>query len=147
MPRAATSTQKTSKTKKNENYTDPALRERLKKNILKGDKGGNAGEWSARKAQMLTREYEKAGGAYKSSKRTEPQKNLKEWTEEAWKTSDGGPSEREGGKVRYLPKEAWEKLSSAEKAAANRSKCKGDKEGKQFVPNPKAAREARKQAQ
>jgi hypothetical protein len=132
---------------KTHNYTDPVLRERLKKKILAGDKGGDPGEWSARKAQLLTRAYEKAGGAYKNSKRTESQKSLQTWTEEDWTTSDGGPSQREGGKVRYLPKEAWENLSEAEKKQANASKRKGDRAGKQFVPNPEAAKDARKAAQ
>ena len=34
-------------------YTDPALRERLKAEITAGDKGGRPGQWSARKAQLL----------------------------------------------------------------------------------------------
>lgn len=131
--------------KTDDNYTDPKLRERLKKKILAGSKGGDPGEWSARKAQLLVKEYEKAGGGYKTSKRSEPQKSLEQWTEEKWTTSDGGPSEREGGKVRYLPQEAWEQLSNEEKQKANETKRKGDKAGKQFVPNPEAAKKARKQ--
>ena len=34
-------------------YTDPALRDRLKAKIQAGDKGGAAGQWSARKSQLL----------------------------------------------------------------------------------------------
>lgn len=48
------------------NYTKPALRKRLFQRIKSGKKGGDAGEWSARKAQMLSREYKKAGGGYKN---------------------------------------------------------------------------------
>jgi hypothetical protein len=155
MPRAATTTttKKTTPTKKQpskkkeDNYSDPKLRERLKKKILAGDKGGDPGEWSARKAQLLTKEYEKAGGGYKSPKRTESQKHLEQWTEEEWTTSDGGPSERKGGKTRYLPQDAWEQLSAEEKQQANETKRKGDKAGKQFVPNPKVVKEARKRSQ
>jgi hypothetical protein len=148
MTRAATTvSQKTRKSEKSDNYTDPKLRERLKKKIFAGAKGGDPGEWSARKAQLLTKEYEKAGGGYKSSKRTEKQKSLEQWTEEKWTTSDGGPSEREGGKMRYLPQDAWEQLSAEEKQEANETKRKGDKAGKQFVPNPRVVEEARKQAQ
>jgi len=33
--------------------------------IKAGSKGGRAGQWSARKAQMLARAYKKAGGGYK----------------------------------------------------------------------------------
>jgi len=47
------------------NYTKPGLRKRLFENIKSGSKGGDAGEWSARKAQMLAREYKKSGGGYK----------------------------------------------------------------------------------
>lgn len=46
------------------NYTKPELRKRLFRKILAGTKGGNAGQWSARKAQLLAREYEAAGGGY-----------------------------------------------------------------------------------
>ena len=47
------------------NYTKPAMRKRLFNKIKAGTKGGRAGQWSARKAQMLAREYKKAGGGYK----------------------------------------------------------------------------------
>ena len=55
------------KSKVNEagNYTKPALRKRLFEKIKADSKGGGAGEWSARKAQMLAREYKAAGGGYK----------------------------------------------------------------------------------
>mgnify|MGYP003666334163 CR=1 FL=1 len=47
------------------NYTKPALRKRLFKKIKAGTKGGKAGQWSARKAQMLAKAYKEAGGGYK----------------------------------------------------------------------------------
>jgi hypothetical protein len=47
------------------NYTKPALRKRLFNKIKAGTKGGRAGQWSARKAQMLAKEYKKAGGGYR----------------------------------------------------------------------------------
>jgi len=47
------------------NYTKPTLRKRLFYRIKAGSKGGRAGQWSARKAQMLARAYKKAGGGYK----------------------------------------------------------------------------------
>ena len=46
-------------------YTKPALRERIKKRITAGSKGGKPGQWSARKAQMLAKQYKAAGGGYK----------------------------------------------------------------------------------
>ena len=58
---------KRSKSRVNEagNYTKPTLRKRLFYRIKAGSKGGRAGQWSARKAQMLARAYKKAGGGYK----------------------------------------------------------------------------------
>jgi hypothetical protein len=113
-------------------YTKPALRERLKDKIMAGGKGGDPGEWSARKAQLLASEYEKAGGGYKGGK-TGSQQSLTKWTGEKWRTSDGKPSE---GKKRYLPDAAWKSLSSSEKAATNRAKAEGNAKGKQFVKQP-----------
>jgi len=47
------------------NYTKPGMRKRLFDKIKAGGKGGDPGEWSARKAQMLAREYKANGGGYK----------------------------------------------------------------------------------
>lgn len=47
-------------------YTQPGMRKRLFEKIKAGSKGGDPGEWSARKAQMLAREYKTKGGGYKS---------------------------------------------------------------------------------
>lgn len=47
------------------NYTKPTMRKRLFEKIKAGSKGGNPGQWSARKAQLLANEYKKAGGGYK----------------------------------------------------------------------------------
>ena len=47
------------------NYTKPAMRKRIFQRIKSGGKGGAAGKWSARKAQMLARAYKKAGGGYR----------------------------------------------------------------------------------
>ena len=63
-----------------------------------------------------------------------PQKSLKNWTKQKWRTSDGSPTK---GKKRYLPDAAWNSLSSGEKAATNRAKAKGNAKGKQFVKQPK----------
>ena len=48
------------------NYTKPAMRKRLFEKIKAGGKGGKPGQWSARKAQMLAREYKAKGGGYRS---------------------------------------------------------------------------------
>jgi len=57
-----------SKSRVNEagNYTKPTMRKKLFEKIKAGSKGGKPGQWSARKAQMLAREYKAAGGGYKS---------------------------------------------------------------------------------
>lgn len=47
------------------NYTKPSLRKNLFEQIKSGTKGGNAGQWSARKAQMLAKKYKESGGGYK----------------------------------------------------------------------------------
>jgi hypothetical protein len=47
------------------NYTKPTLRKRLFEQIKAGSKGGQPGQWSARKAQLLAVEYKKQGGGYK----------------------------------------------------------------------------------
>lgn len=48
------------------NYTKPEMRKRLFSKIKAGSKGGNPGQWSARKAQMLAAQYKSAGGGYKN---------------------------------------------------------------------------------
>jgi len=47
------------------NYTKPTMRKRLFEKIKSGTKGGKAGQWSARKAQLLAKEYKAKGGGYK----------------------------------------------------------------------------------
>ena len=56
------------KSKVNEagNYTKPGMRKSLFNKIKAGSKGGDPGEWSARKSQLLAREYKKNGGGYKN---------------------------------------------------------------------------------
>jgi hypothetical protein len=110
---------------------DPAKWKRIVASVKAGSKGGNPGQWSARKAQLAVLRYKKSGGSY-SGPKTET--GLSKWTKQDWTTSDGKPS---GGKKRYLPKAAWAALSKAEKASTNRAKAEGNKAGKQFVSQPK----------
>jgi hypothetical protein len=58
---------KQTKSKVNEagNYTKPAMRKKLFNKIKAGSKGGKPGQWSARKAQMLAKEYKAKGGGYR----------------------------------------------------------------------------------
>ena len=47
------------------NYTKPTMRKRLFNKIKAGSKGGRPGQWSARKAQMLAKQYKPKGGGYR----------------------------------------------------------------------------------
>ncbi len=116
-------------------YTKPGLRERLKNQIMgEAVAGTKAGQWSARKAQVLAQRYEDKGGGY-TGKKTEAQKSLSSWTDEKWRTKSGQPSSKTG--ERYLPEKAIKSLTPAEYAATTDAKRKGAAKGKQFVPQPK----------
>ena len=47
------------------NYTKPTMRKRLVESVKAGGKGGKPGQWSARKAQALAKQYKAKGGGYK----------------------------------------------------------------------------------
>jgi hypothetical protein len=64
-----------------------------------------------------------------------PQKSLKDWTDQKWRTKSGKPSNKTG--ERYLPDAAIKTLSPAEYAATTRAKRAGKAKGKQFVAQPK----------
>ncbi len=59
------STETKSKVNAAGNYTKPGMRKTIFNKVKSGTKGGKAGQWSARKAQMVALEYKKAGGGYK----------------------------------------------------------------------------------
>ena len=44
------------------NYTKPSMRKRIFEKVKAGGKGGKPGQWSARKAQMVAKEYKAKGG-------------------------------------------------------------------------------------
>ena len=48
------------------NYTKPSMRKALFNRIKASNKGGKSGQWSARKAQMLAKQYKAKGGGYTS---------------------------------------------------------------------------------
>ena len=64
-----------------------------------------------------------------------PQKSLKRWTKQKWRTKSGKPSAKTG--ERYLPEAAIKALTPAEYSATSRAKRAGTKKGKQFVKQPK----------
>ena len=113
--------------------TDPKLWEQIKAEVTAGDKGGNKGEWSARKAQLAVQEYKKRGGTYEGRK--DPHNSLHEWTEEDWGTKSG----KKSGDTheRYLPKAAREHLSDEEYQRTTAKKRADTKQGKQFSSQPK----------
>lgn len=68
-----------------------------------------------------------------------PQRSLKAWTKQKWRTKSGKPS-TQGPKAtgeRYLPEKAIKALSDKEYAATTKAKRAGKKAGKQFVAQPK----------
>ncbi|MCW8084336.1 DUF3140 domain-containing protein [Sabulicella glaciei] len=120
--------------------TDPALWKRVVARVKRGTKGGDAGEWSARKAQLATAEYKKAGGGYAGRKSKD--NHLSQWTKEEWGTKSGRRSKDTG--ERYLPRRAREKLSEKEYAQTTARKRRDTKAGKQHSRQPATA--ARKTA-
>jgi len=63
-----------------------------------------------------------------------PQKSLKDWGDQKWRTKSGKPSSKTG--ERYLPEKAIQSLSPAEYAATTKAKRAGKAAGKQFVKQP-----------
>ena len=119
---------------------NPGLWKRIVARVKAGSKGGDAGEWSARKAQLAVSLYKKSGGGYSGAK--SPNNSLSKWTKQNWTTSTGKPSK---GKLRYLPKKAWAALSPSQRAATNKAKAEGNRKGKQFVAQPKSIAQKVKQ--
>lgn len=113
--------------------TDPKLWEKVKQAVTDGDKGGKAGQWSARKAQMAVQDYKAQGGGYEGRKTAD--NHLTQWTEEEWGTRSGHKSGETG--ERYLPKEAREALTSSEYARTTRKKRADTAKGRQFSAQPK----------
>ena len=69
-----------------------------------------------------------------------PQKSLRKWTKQKWRTKSGKPS-TQGSKAtgeRYLPEKAIKALSKKEYAATSRKKRADTKKGKQFSKQPRA---------
>jgi hypothetical protein len=64
-----------------------------------------------------------------------PQKSLKDWDDQKWRTKSGKPSSKTG--ERYLPEKAIKSLTPSEYAATTRAKRAGKAAGKQFVAQPK----------
>ncbi|RAI04135.1 aspartate-semialdehyde dehydrogenase [Acuticoccus sediminis] len=112
--------------------TDPKLWEDVKREITRSDKGGRAGEWSARKAQLAVSEYKRRGGGYVGPR--SPDNDLDRWTAEDWGTKSGKRSMDTG--ERYLPRKAREALSDEEYRRTSAKKRRDSREGQQFSHQP-----------
>jgi len=112
---------------------NPELWSRIVSSVKSGTKGGDAGQWSARKAQIAVAKYKEAGGKYVGKK--SESNSLSKWTKQEWTTKSGKPSKETG--ERYLPKKAIEALSSSEYAATTRAKRMGGGTGS-VVDQPKS---------
>lgn len=125
-------------------YTKPQLRQKLKEEVQESDKGGKKGQWSARKSQLLAQKYKAEGGGYEGDKGA-PQKSIDKWTDEKWTTEDGSKADKGDKTDRYLPKDAWDDMTPAQKKATKKKKQAGSKK-KQYVANTDAAKKSRKKA-
>jgi hypothetical protein len=113
--------------------SNPALWSRIVSSVKSGTKGGDAGQWSARKAQLAVAKYKEAGGKYIGKK--SDSNSLSKWTKQEWTTKSGKPSKETG--ERYLPKKAIAALTNAEYAATTRAKREGGGVGS-VVNQPKS---------
>jgi len=113
--------------------TDPKLWDEVKTEVTKSSKGGEPGQWSARKAQMAVQDYKSRGGGYEGAKQEDT--HLHAWTKEEWGTKSGEASGETG--ERYLPKTAREHLSKEEYARTTQKKRRDTKKGKQHSSQPK----------
>lgn len=114
--------------------TDPDLWERVKARITAGDKGGDPGEWSARKAQMSVAEYKRQGGGDDESGPVQKDTSLHEWTAEEWGTRSGKESGDTG--ERYLPKRVRILLTDDEYRRTTIEKRRDMAAGEQFSDQP-----------
>lgn len=125
-----------------EKYTKPDLRRALKEEIKQSDKGGEPGQWSARKSQLLVQEYEKQGGGYKQDEKDDASQSLEEWTNQDWQTKEGSADAQQGNAMkRYLPKKAWAMLTDAQTKEAEKTK-KESEEGEQHADWPDVVKKA-----
>lgn len=113
--------------------SNQALWNRIVSSVKAGNKGGEPGSWSARKAQLAVAKYKDAGGQYVGKKSSD--NSLAKWTDQKWRTKSGKPSSETG--ERYLPEKAIKSLSSSEYAATTRAKRQGGGTGS-VVKQPKS---------
>ena len=114
--------------------SNPALWHRIVSKVKSENTGGTqAGQWSARKAQIAVQRYKSAGGRYKGPKSSK--NHLSQWSRQKWTTKSGRPSHITG--ERYLPKKAIKALSSKEYSLVSREKRSAMRQGRQFSRMPR----------
>ena len=106
--------------------TDPKLWDKVKSKVTRSGKGGEPGQWSARKAQLAVQEYKKRGGGYLGHKSGD--NSLKQWS--------GMKSARRDTGERYIPERARDVLSDGDYRKAPAKNRADAKNGKQFFSHP-----------
>lgn len=117
--------------------SNEALWKRIVQQVKNGSKGGNPGQWSARKAQLAVKLYKQKGGKYIGKK--SKYNSLSKWTKENWGTRSGRNSVI-GPKAtgeRYLPKKKRNKLTKKQYNKTSRKKREDWKKGIQYSSQPK----------
>ena len=110
--------------------TNEKMWKRIVASVKSGSAGGRPGQWSARKAQIATKRYKKAGGGYKGAKSSS--NSLSKWSKQKWDyVSKGDKKKTRKKRGRYLPESVRKNLSPSQKAATNRKKRAASKAGKQ----------------
>ena len=110
--------------------TKESMWKRIVASVKAGGKGGRPGQWSARKAQLATARYKKAGGGYRGKKSSS--NKLSKWSKQKWDyVSKGDKKKPRKKRGRYLPESVRKSLSPSEKSATNRKKRAASAKGKQ----------------
>jgi hypothetical protein len=124
--------------------TNEKMWKRIVSSVKSGSAGGRPGQWSARKAQIATKRYKKAGGGYKGAKSSS--NSLSKWSKQKWDyVSKGDKKKPRKKRGRYLPESVRKTLSPSQKAATNKKKRAASKAGKQKAKYSKSvAKKVRK---
>lgn len=109
--------------------TNPKLWQSIVDQVKSKTIGGtNAGQWSARKAQIAVKKYKSQDGRYIGPK--QKSNSLVQWSEQHWTTKSGRPNHITH--ERYLPVKAIQALSANEYALVTREKRRDTKNGLQY---------------
>ncbi len=146
--RKRTKTRPAARRRTDENtYTDPEMREQLRAEIRAAAKGGEPGTWSARKSQLLTLAYQKAGGGYLQQHPNSKPRNTQGAGDQPGKATAEKAARRLTGAAGYLAANASDDLTPAQRKAANVRKLVGSKAGKHPVASAATVKPTRKHAE